>query len=397
MQCIRNLTNDVVWVGASDRRLHRFENLFPVPYGVSYNAYVIKSGQTALIDTTDASVSRQFFENLSAVLEGGKLDYFVINHMEPDHSATIAEVLLRYPDVKIVGTAKTFQMIGQFFDVSLAEAQKTVVKEGDTLNIGEHTLRFITAPMVHWPEVMMTYDETEKLLFSADAFGTFGALDGAIFQDETAFDLSEARRYYTNIVGKYGAQVQAVLKKAASLAISFICPLHGPVLRGDFAGLLEKYDLWSKYLPEDNELVIFYASMYGGTENAVQYLATNLSAAGVKNIRMYDVSKTDVSYLVAEAFRASHLVFAAPTYNAGLYPPMEALLSDLKAHSLKNKAVALIENGSWALSAAKHMQAILESMTGMTPVCAPVSVQSTVSEQTRQELDALANALRETL
>ena len=396
MHCTRKLTNSVSWVGGSDRRLALFENLFPIPRGVSYNSYVILDEQTALVDTADSSITRQFFENIEAVLGGRPLDYLIVNHMEPDHCANIDELLLRYPNLKIVGNPKTFPMIQQFYRMDLTDKTITV-KEGDTLCLGTHTLRFFMAPMVHWPEVMVTYDETDKILFSADAFGTFGALNGNIFNDEVAFDrdwLPDARRYYSNIVGKYGAQVQAALKKLSGLDIQMICPLHGPVWRNDLAYLLGKYDLWSRYEPEEPQSVaIFYASMYGDTENAANRLAAGLAERGVANIAVYDVSSTHVSTLIAEIFRCGHLVFAAPTYNAGVYPAMLNLLHDMKALSLRNRTVALMENGSWAPAAAKQMRALLEELKDIRVLEPVVTIKSALNEDSLAQLDQLKESI----
>ena len=296
MHCFRKVTEDLYWVGGSDRRIELFENIFPLKDGVSYNSYLLMDEKTVLFDAADYAIGRQFLENVQAVLDGRSLDYLVVNHMEPDHCAMIEELVLRYPDVQIIGNAKTFPMIDQFFGFDL-EGKKIVVKEGDTFSSGKHTLHFVMAPMVHWPEAMMTYDETDKVLFSADAFGTFKALNGNIFNDEVDFDrdwLDEARRYYTNIVGKYGMQVQNVLKKAAGLDISIICPLHGPIWRTDLDYIIGKYDTWSKYEPETKGVMIAYASMYGNTENMAEYLASVLAEAGVKDIRMHNISKTHV-------------------------------------------------------------------------------------------------------
>ena len=323
MYNVRKVTEDIVWVGASDRRLALFENIFPIPRGVSYNSYVLLDEKTVLLDTVDASVAGQFFENLEHVLDGRKLDYLIVNHMEPDHCAMIGDLVRRYPEVQVVGNTKTFGMIKQFFGTDFAERAVTV-KEGDTLATGAHTLHFVMAPMVHWPEVMVTYDEKDKVLFAADGFGTFGALNGNIFADEVDFDrdwLDDARRYYTNIVGKYGASVQALLKKASGLEIAVICPLHGPIWRENLGYILEKYQKWSTYEAEDQAVVILYATMYGNTASAADALAGRLAAKGVKKIAVYDVSNTHVSELISEIFRASHVVFAAPTYNGGIYPP----------------------------------------------------------------------------
>lgn len=399
MYNVRNVTGDIVWVGASDRRLALFENIFPIPRGVSYNSYVLLDEKTVLLDTVDAGVAGQFFENLEHVLGGRKLDYLVVNHMEPDHCAMIGDIVRRYPEVQVVGNAKTFTMMKQFFGTDFAERAVTV-KEGDTLSSGKHTLHFVMAPMVHWPEAMVTYDEMDKVLFSADGFGTFGALNGNIFADEVDFDrdwLDDARRYYTNIVGKYGASVQALLKKAAGLDIAVICPLHGPVWRENLGYILEKYQKWSTYESEDQAVVIMYASMYGNTASAADALAGRLAAKGVKKIAVYDVSNTHVSELISEIFRASHLVFAAPTYNAGIYPVMENLLSDMKALAVQKKTVALMENGTWAAMTAKQMREKLSELKDMTILDTQVTVKSSMAADQADELEAFADAIAESM
>lgn len=395
MYNIRNVTEDLIWVGASDRRLALFENIFPIPRGVSYNAYVLLDEKTVLLDTADAGVAGQFFENLGHALGERTLDYLVVNHMEPDHCALIADIIRRYPQVRVVGNAKTFTMMQQFFGTDYAERALTV-KEGDTLATGRHTLHFVMAPMVHWPEAMVTYDETDKVLFSADGFGTFGALNGNIFADELAFDrdwLDDARRYYTNIVGKYGASVQALLKKAAGLEINVICPLHGPVWRENLDYILDKYQKWSTYEAEDQAVAIMYASMYGNTASAADALAGRLAEKGVENIAVYDVSNVHVSELISEIFRVTHLVFAAPTYNGGIYPVMENLLSDMKALAVQKKTVALIENGTWAVTTAKQMREKLAEMKDMTVLDAQITVKSAMAADQSAELDALADAV----
>lgn len=395
MYNVRKVTEDIVWVGASDRRLALFENIFPIPRGVSYNSYVLLDEKTVLLDTVDASVSGQFFENLEHVLDGRKLDYLIVNHMEPDHCAMIGDLVRRYPEVQVVGNAKTFGMIKQFFGTDFAERAVTV-KEGDTLSTGAHTLHFVMAPMVHWPEVMVTYDEKDKVLFAADGFGTFGALNGNIFADEVDFDrdwLDDARRYYTNIVGKYGASVQALLKKAAGLDIAVICPLHGPIWRENLGYILEKYQKWSTYEAEDQAVVILYATMYGNTASAADALAGRLAAKGVKKIAVYDVSNTHVSELISEIFRASHLVFAAPTYNGGIYPVMENLLADMKALAVQNKTVALMENGTWAPTTAKQMREKLAELKNMTILDTQITIKSAMAPEQEGQLEALADAL----
>lgn len=395
MHSTRKVTDDLIYVGGSDRRLSRFENLFPIPKGVSYNSYVLLDEKTVLFDTADESISRQYIENVVHALNGRPLDYMVVQHMEPDHCAMIDDMLRRYPEAKMVCSAKAVGMFAQFYGTDVA-ARALVVKEGDKLSTGEHTLHFVMAPMVHWPEVMITYDEKDKILFSADAFGTFGALAGNIFNDEITFDtvwMNDARRYYTNIVGKYGVQVQALLKKAASLDIEMICPLHGPIWRKDLGLLLEKYQKWSTYEPEDKTVMIAYATMYGNTENAANVLAGMLADKGVKNIAMYDVSETDVSELVAESFRCSHLVLAAPTYNSGIQPKMEAYLSDIKALNLQNRTVAVIDNGTWAATAGKQMIGTLEGMKNMTILENTISIKSALAENQLGALEALADEL----
>ena len=395
MHSTRKVKDDLIYVGGSDRRLSRFENLFPIPKGVSYNSYVLLDEKTVLFDTADESISRQYIENVVHALNGRPLDYMVVQHMEPDHCAMIDDMLRRYPEAKMVCSAKAVGMYAQFYGTDVA-ARALVVKEGDKLSTGEHTLHFVMAPMVHWPEVMVTYDEKDKILFSADAFGTFGALAGNIFNDEITFDttwMNDARRYYTNIVGKYGVQVQALLKKAASLDIEMICPLHGPIWRKDLGLLLEKYQKWSTYEPEDKTVMIAYATMYGNTENAANVLAGMLADKGVKNIAMYDVSETDVSELVAESFRCSHLVLAAPTYNSGIQPKMEAYLSDIKALNLQNRTVAVIDNGTWAATAGKQMIGMLEGMKNMTILENPISIKSALAENQPGALEALADEL----
>lgn len=395
MHSTRKVTDDLIYVGGSDRRLSRFENLFPIPKGVSYNSYVLLDEKTVLFDTADESISRQYIENVVHALNGRPLDYMVVQHMEPDHCAMIDDMLRRYPEAKMVCSAKAVGMFAQFYGTDVA-ARALVVKEGDKLSTGEHTLHFVMAPMVHWPEVMVTYDEKDKILFSADAFGTFGALAGNIFNDEITFDttwMNDARRYYTNIVGKYGVQVQALLKKAASLDIEMICPLHGPIWRKDLGLLLEKYQKWSTYEPEDKTVMIAYATMYGNTENAANVLASMLADKGVKNIAMYDVSETDVSELVAESFRCSHLVLAAPTYNSGIQPKMEAYLSDIKALNLQNRTVAVIDNGTWAATAGKQMIGTLEGMKNMTILENTISIKSALAENQLGALEALADEL----
>lgn len=399
MQNIRNVTDKILWVGASDRRLHLFENMFPIPDGVAYNSYVIMDEKIAILDTADSSVTRQYQENLAAALAGRQPDYLVVNHMEPDHCADIAELAKLYPSMQIVGNQKTFGLMNQFYNMDLAD-RTLVVKEGDVLDLGEHKLNFVMAPMVHWPEAMMTFESTHGILFSADAFGSFGALDGSLFNDENRNPHglhSEMRRYYSNIVGKYGMQVQSVLKKAATLDIKMICPLHGPVWREDLAWLLDKYQKWSSYTPEENTVAIFYGSMYGNTAEAADLLAGKLAEAGVKGVTVRDVSKTDVSYLISDVFRASHLVLASPTYNNGLYPKMANFIEDMKALNVQNRTVSIIENGSWAPQSGKVMREMLGEMKNMTVLEKSLSIRSALKQEQLAVLDEMTAEILEAL
>ena len=396
MQCFRKVTEDLYWVGGNDRQIE-FENIFPLAKGVSYNSYLLLDEQTVLFDTADYAIGKQFIENVMSVLNGRNLDYIVVNHMEPDHCSLIGELLLHYPDVKIIGNAKTFPMIEQFFSFDLTGKTLTV-KEGDTFCSGKHTFRFIMSPMVHWPEAMMTYDEKDKVLFSADAFGTFNALNGNLFNDELDFNrewLDEARRYYTNIVGKYGPQVQNVLKKASSLDIQMICPLHGPVWRSNLNFIIEKYNLWSRYEPEEKGVMIAYASMYGNTENMAEILAVMLAEAGVKNIHMHNISKTHVSELISDSFKYSHIVLASPTYNNGIYPLMDNYLEDMKALSLQNRTIAVLGNGSWAPQATKLISAKIKEMKNMRLLEASVTIKSSLKEAQLEELNSLSRQIAE--
>ena len=389
--CIR-ITDDLYYLGGNDRRLALFESAYPIPRGVSYNAYLLTDEKTVLFDTVDHAVSDVFFENLAHALDGRTLDYIVVHHMEPDHSATFARVIEQYPQAVVVTNQKVAVMLKNYFGF---EGNVHLVKEGDALSVGKRTLSFVFAPMVHWPEVMFTYIPEDGTLFSADAFGTFGALPGSVFADEVDFErdfLDDARRYYFNIVGKYGVQVTNVLKKAAGLKIGLICPLHGPVWRKDLAWYLEKYSTWSAYAPEEKCVAIFYASVYGHTQNAAEILASALAAGGVKT-KVYDVSVTHVSELLAEAFRCSHAVFAATTYNNGVFVSMENFLHDLKAHAYQNRKYAVVENGSWAPQAGGLMEEMLSSCKNMTRLGEKVTVLSAVNEGSKDALMALAAAI----
>lgn len=395
MNNIRKLTDSLFWVGVNDRRIALFENVYPVPTGMSYNSYVLVDEKTALFDTVDASFTHDFMENVAAALNDRSLDYLIVNHMEPDHCASIADVIAAYPEAKIVCTAKAVGMMKQFFDFDV-DSHVIPVKEGDTVSLGSHELTFVLAPMVHWPEVMVTYEKTEKILFSADAFGSFGAIDGNIFADEIDYKsawLAEARRYYTNIVGKFGMSVQGLLKKAAGLEIKMICPLHSVIWREDFGWLLDKYMKWSSYTPEEKTVMITYGSVYGHTEKAAEILAGKLADRGIRHISVYDVSKTHPSYLIADAFRSSALVFASITYNGGIFCSMDNLLHQIAAHGLTNRTVAFIQNGTWAATASKQMGDILGTLKNMNVLEAGVTVKSALKDDQGAELDALADAI----
>ena len=394
MYCTKNIASDLVWVGANDRRLAMFEGVYSVPAGVSYNSYLLTDEKTVLFDTVDKAVGRIFFENLEHGLGGRTLDYLIVHHMEPDHSATLSELLLRHPETTVVCNDKTAVMIAQFFGPGAA-GRMQLVKEGDTLSTGAHELTFYMAPMIHWPEVMMTYDKTAHTLFTADAFGVFGALNGAIFADEVDFErdyLKEARRYYTNIVGKYGMQVQNLFRKIADLDIRMLCPLHGFVWRRDIEYFFKKYNLWSTYTPEEKGVMIAYASIYGNTENAAEILSSKLRERGVRTV-MYDVSVTPASEIIAECFRWSHLVFASSTYNGGVFVTMDEVLRDIAAHNLQKRTVAFMENGTWAPVSARQMTAIFAPLKNMTVLEQSISIRSSLTEGQLAEIETLADVL----
>lgn len=398
MYCVRNITDDLYWVGANDHRTHLFENIHPIPLGVSYNAYLLMDKSTVLFDTVDWSVCRQLLENIEHVLNGRNLDYLVINHMEPDHGASIEEIILRYPKVKIISTEKSFMIMRQF-GFSIDNQELIQVKEGDVQSFGKHQVTFVEAPMVHWPEAMITLDLTNGALFSADAFGSFIALDGKLFADEVNFDrdwIDEARRYYTNIVGKYGPHVQHLLGKVATVLdkIKVICPLHGPVWRQDFGYLLDKYTHWSTYEPEEKGVMIVYASMYGNTEAAAQALASELCQKGMSNVHVYDVSTTHVSTLISETFKYSHIVLASVTYNLGIYPVMLDYLEHMKALNLQKRTVAILENGSWAVKSGDLMQQFIDdNLKNMTVLNERISMASTLKADKKIEVVNTAQAI----
>ena len=398
MYCTRKVADDLIWVGADDRRLAMFEGVYSVPRGVSYNSYLLLDEKTVVFDTVDHAVEKTFLENVEHGLNGRTLDYLVVQHMEPDHSATIRTLLMLYPEAEVVCSKKTEGMLRQFFGDAVKMYIK-VVGEGDTLKTGKHEFTFLAAPMVHWPEVIVTYDLTTKTLFSADAFGTFGALNGALFADEVDFFrdyLDEARRYYTNIVGKYGVQVQALLKKAATVEIQTICPLHGFVWRENIGAYLEKYQKWSLYEPEVSGVMIAYASVYGNTENAANILACKLRDKGIKTT-MFDVSVAETSEVVAASFQYSHLVFAAPTYNGGIFIKMDEVLRDIEAHSLKNRTVAFMENGTWAVTCGKQMKEIFAGLKGMNIIEDTVTIKSALADGQEAQVEKLAEAIAETM
>ncbi|MBU3195431.1 FprA family A-type flavoprotein [Clostridium algidicarnis] len=394
MHCVRKIVEDLYWVGGNDSRLALFENIHPIPRGVSYNSYLLLDEKTVLFDTVDWSICRQFLENIQEVLGDRSLDYLVVNHVEPDHAAGIEELILRYPDMKIICSNKAYLFMGQFgFNV---DGRVIEVKDKDAMSFGKHNLIFMSAPMVHWPEVMVTFDTTNGVLFSADAFGAFGSLDGKLFKDEINFDsnwIDDTRRYYTNIVGKYGPHVQTLLKKASSLDIKIICPLHGPVWRDDLEYLLDKYNKWSLYEPEEKGVMIVYGTMYGNTESAAYNLATRLVEKGMTNVVMYDVSKTHVSYLISDTFKYSNLVLASVTYNLNIYPPMLDYIMDMKALNLQKRKVAIIENGSWAPKSGKLMREHLDGMKEMTILDNEMSLNSTMKEHDIDSMNDLADSI----
>lgn len=398
MQCSRKITEDLYYVGADDHRLALFENIHPIYHGVSYNSYVLLDESTVLFDTADWAVGQSFLENVTAALGGRELDYMIINHMEPDHAATIGEIILRWPKVKIVTTQKAMQMMSQFgFD---AEGRAEIVKDGDSKSFGKHNITFVMAPMVHWPEVMVSFDTTDGILFSADAFGSFKALDGKLYADEVKFDaewLDEARRYYTNIVGKFGMQVSTLLNKASKLDIKMICPLHGPIWRKDLGYILDKYTKWASYTPEEKGLMIVYASMYGHTENVAEALAAKLADKGYTNTRLYDVSSTHVSYLISDMFKYSHIVLASVTYNLGIFPPMHSFLADMKALNLQKRTAAILENGSWAPTAAKQIRQELSELKDMNILDVDTTIVSAAKDSDNEKLDRIVDELIKTL
>ena len=381
------ITDSIIYIGVDDKDIDLFESQYVVPNGVSYNSYVIMDEKIAIMDTADAIVTDKWFENLRAALGDRKPDYLIVSHMEPDHASNIQKAAEAYPDMKIVGNAKTFPMMAQFFDIDLTD-RKVVVAEGDTLSLGEHELTFVMAPMVHWPEVMMEYESKDKVLFSADGFGKFGALD----TDEDW--ACEARRYYFNIVGKYGAQVQNLLKKASALDIKTICPLHGPVLTDNLGYYLDLYNTWSSYQPESKGVFVAYASIHGNTAHAAEKFADMLRNKGVEKVVVTDLSRCDIAEAVEDAFRYDRMVLAAASYDAGVFPIMQDFLHHLQAKAYQNRTVGLIENGSWAPTAAKTMRNILDTMKNITVVEPVVTIKSVLKKTDIPALDQLADAIK---
>lgn len=396
MYTVRKVVDDLYWIGGNDHRLALFENIFPIPRGVSYNSYLLLDEKTVVFDSVDWSVAREYLRHIELLLEGRPLGYMVIHHMEPDHCAAIDEVCLRYPNVKVISSEQGFQIMNQI-GYHIKDEQKVIVKEGDTFSFGKHTLAFVEAPMVHWPEVLMSFDTSNGVLFSADAFGSFGAIDGKLFNDEVNFDrdwLDDARRYYTNIVGKYGPFVQDVLKKASTLPIKYICPLHGLVWRNNLAYFIEKYDKWSKYEPEEEGVMIAYASMYGNTEYVAQSLATALCERGMTEVVVHDVSNTDVSQLISDTFKYSHIVLASVTYNLGIYPVMKDFINDMQALNVQNRTVALIENGTWACTVGDLMEEYIDENLKLVDVLNDrVTVNTALNDANVKDVDALADAI----
>lgn len=400
MKNIKKITDDLYYIGCNDRRIALFENVYPVDDGVSYNTYFLDDEKTVLFDTIDKHTAEQFFENLEYLLKDRKLDYLFLHHLEPDHGALIKEVIEKYPCVKIVANAKIKQMLYQFFEFDKdIESNFHIVKEGDTIKTGKHEFTFLMAPMVHWPEVMVSYDKKDCILFSADAFGSFGALSGNIFDDEVNFleKLPEYRRYYSNIVGKYGAQVNMLLNKAKNLEIEMICPLHGLIIRKHIARMFEKYILWANYIPEEKSVLIVYASVYGGTQNAAEVLSYKLSDLGVKNMKVYDVSKTHRSYILSDAFKYSHIVIASTTYNNGIFVNMEHFISDIVKHNLQNRTYAIIENGSWACNCGCSIKDKLSELKGSNFIEEKLTIKSSIKKAQETEVIELAKAIKTSL
>ena len=379
------ISEDIIYIGANDKNIDLFESQYIVPNGISYNSYLIKDEKIAIMDTIDRRKTDEWLDNLDKALEGRNPDYLVVSHMEPDHAANIQTLIEKYPNIKIVSNNKVFSFIPQFFDINDLDERKIEVKEGDSLNLGKHTLRFIMAPMVHWPEVMMEYEESEKILFSADAFGKFGSLD-----TDEEWDC-EARRYYFNIVGKYGVQVQALLKKAALLDIKTICPLHGPILKENLEHYINLYDIWSSYKPESEGIFIACSSIHGNTMNAAKELKKILEEKGAKKVVLSDLAREDFAECIEDAFRYGKIILASSTYNMGIFSPMEQFLHHLKGKNYQNRKVGIIENGTWSPNAAKCMKEILEQMKDIEIIEPIVTIRSTLNNESKEQLKLLAD------
>lgn len=378
------ITEDIIYIGADDKTIDLFEGQYVVPNGISYNSYLIKDEKNVIMDTIDKRKSKEWLENLEKALDGKKPDYLVVSHMEPDHAFNIGEIANKYTEMKIIGNQKTFVMLKQFFNIPNLEQRKVEVKEGEEINIGKHTLQFFMAPMVHWPEVMVTYEKTEKIVFSADGFGKFGTLD---VKEEW---IEEARRYYFNIVGKYGAQVQALLKKLATLDVKMICPLHGSILKENIEYYIDKYNIWSSYTPEEDGILIAYASIYGNTANVAKKLAEKLEQKGEKKVILKDLARDDMADAIEDAFRYDKIILAASSYNMGVFPPMEQFLNQLKAKNYQNRKIGIIENGTWAPSAGRCMKEIISNMKNITIYEPTITIMSTLNEETSKKLEELA-------
>lgn len=390
------ITDSIFYIGTNDESINLFESQYKVPQGISYNSYVIKDQKNVLMDTVDARKGKEWLANLEECLQGEKLDYLVISHLEPDHSSQIQAITELYPDVTLVGNTKTFEMLPQFFDIE-PDINKLVVKEGNTLNIGEHTLQFFMAPMVHWPEVMVTYEQKEKVVFSADGFGKFGTLpkpikDNLYSQNNDEW-VDEARRYYINIVGKYGVQVQMLLKKLATLDVKMICPLHGPILNKNLEYYINKYDVWSSYKPEENGILIAFASIHGNTAKVAYKMEELLNESGEKNVRAMDLARDDIHEAVAQAFKYDKMILLASSYNMGVFPPMETFLNTLKAKNYQNRKIGIVENGSWAPSAGKCMKATLSEMKNIEIVEPMVTIKSTMKEENVEQMREMIEKL----
>ncbi|KXO17090.1 FprA family A-type flavoprotein [Peptoniphilus sp. GNH] len=402
MYNIRKVAEDLYFVGGNDKRIELFENMFPIPDGVSYNSYLLMDEKTVLVDSVDWSIARDYIRKVEIVLDGRDLDYLLIHHMEPDHCGAIEEICIRYPNVQIISSEQAFQFMRQM-GYHIPEDQLVIVKEGDTMSFGKHTLAFLEAPMVHWPEVLMSLDTYNGVLFSADGFGSFKSMDGKLFADEVDWErdwLDEARRYLTNIVGKYGPFIQDILRKAGPLLpkVKYICPLHGLVWRDNLGFFIEKYDKWSKYEPEEEGVLIVYASMYGNTANAAQELANNLVMKGVKKVEVYDVSKTDISYLIAKTFQYSHLVLASVTYNLGIYPKMKNFLHDLAALNVQNRTVGIIENGTWACTVGDKMEEFINENLKLFDVLSErVTINTSLNVANKNDMNSLEDSIVESM